>query len=94
MSMSYFFYVFLSLALILSSPFSFAENLQQIIKLAQTQDATYQAAIHKASSDKENYTQARSRFMPTVSLQYSKTRTKQDVIESCKFIRPEGRLRL
>lgn len=88
--MSYFFYVFLSLALILFSPFSFAADLQQIIKLAQTQDATYQAAIHKASADKESYTQARSRFMPTVSLQYVDTRTDQNVIESANFLSPAG----
>jgi outer membrane protein len=72
------------------SSVSAAADLQQIIKLAQTQDATYQAAIHKASADKESYTQARSQFMPTVSYQYSDSRTKQSVIESANFLSPPG----
>ena len=72
------------------SPLLLATDLQQIIKLAQAQDATYQAAIHQANADKEGYTQARSRFMPTVSLQYSNTKTKQEVIESANFLSPAG----
>jgi outer membrane protein len=72
------------------SSVSAAADLQQIIKLAETQDATYQAAIHKASADKESYAQARSLFMPTVSYQYSDSRTKKNVIESANFLSPAG----
>lgn len=78
------------LMLIISSNQASAENLLQIIKLAKNYDATYQSAIHKASSDKESYTQARSRFMPKVSYQYSNTNVKQEVNESANFLSPVG----
>lgn len=72
------------------SQFSSSADLLKIVQLAETQDATYQAAIHKSSADKEIYTQARSRFMPTVSFQYSKIDTEQEVNESANFLSPAG----
>ena len=65
-------------------------DLQKIIELAQQQDSVYQSAFHKYSSDKEFYTQARSRFMPTISYHYSNTETDQGVKESSNFLNPEG----
>jgi outer membrane protein len=83
-------YARISISLLFFSQLSFAEDLQQIIKLAQIQDMTYQTAIHKASADKESYTQARSRFMPTVLLQYQDIRTNQNVVQSANFLSPAG----
>jgi len=79
------------ITLILPSQLLFAGDLQQIIALAHTQDATYQSAIHKFSSDKENYTQALSRFMPTISYKYSDLDTSQKINESANFLSPEGK---
>jgi outer membrane protein len=76
---------------LLPSQLLFAGDLQHVISLAHTQDATYQAAIHKFSSDKENYTQALSRFMPTISYKYSDSDTTQTVIESANFLSPPGK---
>lgn len=79
------------IALVLPSQLLFAGDLQQIIALAHTQDATYQSAIHKFSSDKENYTQALSRFMPTISYKYSDLDTSQKINESANFLSPLGK---
>lgn len=68
----------------------YAEDLLNIIRLAERNDAAYQAAIHRASSDKEAYTQAVSKFMPTVSFDYIETNTNQDVIKSANFLSPAG----
>lgn len=88
MNKALFFTVFLFPLLPLKQ--SFAEDLKQIIQLAQKQDAAYQSAFHKANSDKEFYTQARSKFMPTVSYQYSNINTDQEVNDSANFLSPTG----
>lgn len=85
------FYIKSLIALLLPSQLLFAGDLQQIIALAHTQDATYQSAIHKFSSDKENYTQAVSRFMPTISYKYSDLDTTQKVNQSANFLSPLGK---
>lgn len=85
------FYIKSLIALVLPSQLLFAGDLQQIIALAHTQDATYQSAIHKFSSDKENYTQALSRFMPTISYKYSDLDTTQKINESANFLSPLGK---
>lgn len=69
---------------------TYATDLMQVIELAQKQDSAYQSAFHKANSDKETYTQARSRFMPTVSYQYSDITTDQEVYDSGNFLSPKG----
>jgi outer membrane protein len=84
-------YIKFLIVLALPSQLLFAADLQQIIALAHTQDATYQSAIHKFSSDKENYTQAVSRFMPTISYKYSDLDTTQKVNQSANFLSPLGK---
>jgi outer membrane protein len=84
-------YIKFLIVLALPSQLLFAGDLQQIIALAHTQDATYQSAIHKFSSDKENYTQAVSRFMPTISYKYSDLDTTQKVNQSANFLSPLGK---
>lgn len=85
------FYIKSLIALVLPSQLLFAGDLQQIIALAHNQDATYQSAIHKFSSDKENYTQALSRFMPTISYKYSDLDTTQKINKSANFLSPLGK---
>lgn len=67
-----------------------AENLLDLWEVAETSDAEYQSARHKYLSDQELVNLSRGDLLPTVSLQYERKETDQEVNDSDNTVFDSG----
>ena len=87
---TYFKYVLVCF-LSLPSASAVSDDLLQIVELAQLKDSVFLAAERKYNADREIYTQAGSRLMPTLAYEYQKKETNQEIIEADNSVFAEGK---
>lgn len=72
------------------SQLSYADNLMDLWKIAELQDAKYLSAHHKYLSDKESVALSRADLLPSLSFQYEYKLTEQEIIESDNQVFNQG----
>ncbi|WP_257293524.1 TolC family outer membrane protein [Endozoicomonas sp. YOMI1] len=84
--------LFLASAWLAAMPFySQAADLLEVYQQALERDPVYRAGMFEYEASKEIYTQARAVLLPSLQFDYSKTKSKQDIVSSDNTVFAKGR---
>ncbi|MBO9481008.1 TolC family outer membrane protein [Salinisphaera sp. G21_0] len=70
--------------------YSQAADLLDVYKQALDHDPVYRAGMFEHEASKEIYTQARAVLLPSLQFEYSKTKSKQDIVSSDNTVYAKG----